>query len=263
MSSTSEVFSAFIEASKAIDELPKVRADLEAAQSLAEETEHKLRGERDQNNLLQNTLASLRADLSAREADLAQATKSRDELKAVVDLVRGSLPALPVAPSPNDRPSDMPAGPLSEASTEQGSSATDPTPWGQHNVGASGSSADTGPQEQSKPSHIETSENSGAGGWQGLRDADPTSIATANAPQPANADSPIAGTTTGQVSEDRETLGGRVWTVDDSVSAEPSPRPYANYPYWEKPSSMPWPQYIALGGAKPPWYDAENKPAQF
>lgn len=133
--STAAVFNAFIEASQALKDLPKVRADLDAAQALASETESKLNTERDHSNNLQATLDNVRANLAAKEAELAQATFRSNTLQTVVDTIRGALPSMPVAASSHDRPSDMPDTVVaSEASSTQApaQSDMDPTTTGSH-----------------------------------------------------------------------------------------------------------------------------------
>jgi hypothetical protein len=90
-SSTSAVFAAFIEADTALRELPKVRADLDAAHSLIDETNASLTAEREAKAKLEAELAQAKADLASREAALSAATFRGDKATQLLDGLRGLL----------------------------------------------------------------------------------------------------------------------------------------------------------------------------
>lgn len=94
---TNAVFAAFIEADKALKELPEVRAKLETTEAVLAEADADIAAKAKLIADREARIAQLEADLAAKEAALTDATKSRDEHANLLHGLRGLLGASPVA----------------------------------------------------------------------------------------------------------------------------------------------------------------------
>jgi len=91
MSVQNEMFTVFVEAGKALEELPRVRADLEAAQDLLSEANATLTHRDATIAALQSILEGAQAQTKSLEAELAQATFRERAAKEAVNAIRSLL----------------------------------------------------------------------------------------------------------------------------------------------------------------------------
>lgn len=252
----------FAEAGNALEALPKVRADLEAAQALIDETNERLKAEQDLVQQRDAELASLRATLAQREADLTSATFRNEQSQKLLQGLRGLLgsdrdsdrsvqPEVTQAPAPTQEgQSDM--DPTSDgAITDTKSTVGTPDVWPNgdvhHNSERSEDQPHTQPTEvansaiQPNPSapHADSpATNSGTSaeahpadstGVEGQRDSGFTTAPYAS-----------------QTTADPATAAGNGASVN-------SPKLYADARPGDKPWNVTWAEFVAGGGHAPLW----------
>lgn len=260
----STLLDGLIEAATAMRELPKVQADLEAAQSLASETETKLTAEQNKTALLQSTIDALRAEIASKEAALADATFRHDNLAKVVDAIRGALPqpVVPVAPEPAGS-----AAAVTEPVEAQGQSEQSPTSSTDHSASSTEPSLQTAPgTDVSAQENVAGTSNPAPAPEVAQPSPLPTSP-TESSGTPVTEVGPSPTTNSGpSAAEDREPQGeaqsGPLLSAQqpesNTTQLGSNDKPYANAPYWRKPVGMTWAEWAAAGGEVPAWITDHN-----
>ena len=218
----SEMLKAFVEAGNALEQLPKVQADLEAAEQLATETASQLNAEQLKVADRNARIAELEAALSAKEAELAQATFRAASLESVVSAIRGALPDLRVDPDPVSEREPMPNPVTTEATT----STENPTP--------------APSQAEAVASMPETSAN------------------PAPAPEVAEPVGSDPFPEPGPTAEAHTSTDGAPTAPTSTPEPDTAARdlPYLGNAYWRKPMDMTWHDWASKGGDVPDWvYD--------
>jgi hypothetical protein len=229
--SHAELFNGLLEAGRALEELPQVRAELDKVKADFDEAERMLI---DQDRKLANeaaTIANLREMLATREAELASATFREAEASAKINNLRAILgtgePVPVVATEPVGQP---------QAAASQG----------EFNADAVGSE----PKAQTIDEYVKPPEG-------------PTTTYIGPAAPLSGPDSQA--TTYGVVEEGEFVSHDPESTsvcIDDPTNA-PLPKPYADRPHWQKPSAMSWEEWTEKGGDTPYWWPKEAGQAAF
>lgn len=230
---TVNLMKAFAEAGSAMEELPKTRADLEAANSLLNETNERLNAERATTEALRATIAQLEADLSAKEAALADATKSSQQREALLDGLRALLGS-----NRGDSRNDAAAVTVAVPSQPQ------EEPLGND-------SNITGPSVEASSNTDQKSTESGAASADTLADLE---VAAPPVPlQPSNlaSDSPASTASSTDPTESEATeLAPQTGDADSQR--------YDGRDFMSKPANMSWREFGSLGGVIPYWvYDLD------
>ena len=232
-SNHAELFNTFLEAGKAMEELPKVQAenaklvaDYNEAMALASNYEDKI-------NALNTFVEGLKTKLSAREAELASATFREAELQKAVDTIRSLL--------------GVHTSSVGDSGVGQSQAVESPTPLEAGYGAAEGGSKPTETEPTFTAGPIVEGPTYSEGGF------------TTAGPLPS-ADSPA--TTYGVDSE------GSFTPHDPEPEVVPAPftnpRPYADRPHWQKPGNVSWNEWITKGGERPFWVKEDDfgcKPA--
>jgi hypothetical protein len=100
MPSASALLKSFVEAGNALEQLPKVQADLDETKALAQSYSDDLTSERGTTASLRSKIAELEAAIASKEAALADATFRHEAVSKVLDVIRGALPVHAVLPEP-------------------------------------------------------------------------------------------------------------------------------------------------------------------
>lgn len=265
---TSAVFNAFIEADKALKELPQVRQELEHVSGQLNRTLSQFDAEKSKSNMLAGTIEALKADLAAKEEALKDATFRHKQMAQIVDTIRGVIPV--IAASPSDVPAVSAEGqsdadptkngaspgmnslPIAASVTAQTSdtvssdtSQTDVSPRPTSDSDQTMTQPDTCPAEQPQTEPVVGTQTGNAGA--SADDKGPSGAGPTVAGEPQK-DSPIgsgSGTATSGVA-----------SIQASVGAANPPR--ANAPYWEKPAGMTHERWAELGGRPAPWIERER-----
>ena len=232
----------FAEAGNALEELPKVKADLEAAHSLIDETNEKLTKEQNHTADLNARIAALEAELSAKEAALSDATKSHSESQKLLSGLRDMLGLNSVAhsavqpqdvaaqaeaeaqPQPQAAPApapEAPSAPFAEAHTQASTES-------QPGVSAPTQAPVDTPQTNSGHSDAEA-------GQSALGKPSSTSATTSELPSDANS--------TGVASQA---------DVENTQSSADRLR-YNNQQPWQKPADITWRTFREGGGSVGYW----------
>jgi hypothetical protein len=253
MSNHAELFNGLLEAGKALEELPQVKADLNTIKAVADQLKHNLDDTQLEVMERDETIAKLKADLAAREAELASATFREAEASAKINNLRailGTSEPMPVVAT--DHVSEpivcAKTGGLCEGLTE-------PAP------AAEGGSK---PNEAEYHAEIFAPYNGTDSLGRVWKDGKLAEIAQtagngSSSPLPG-LDSPA--TTYGVVDQ-----GQFVSHNPEPSMAEIAPipaKPYADRPHWQKPSNMTWESWIDGGGERPYWMEKTDlgyKPA--
>lgn len=234
---TASVFAAFIEADKALKELPSVKADLEAAHGLIDEAHAEIEAKAKAIADATARIAQLEADLAAREAALADATKSRDEASNLLSGLRGLLGvSVPHAPEVTHETVVNPTNPAPSIAPEPSVNGE------QHGADAHTASAasfeavantSAMPNDSTFPADIRDSHTELTAG-QGA--TDPTMMAKVE-----STTEPSHGT-------------DLISTADSAPNPTEVPvTPIESLPYRRKPSDMTWGAWSALGHNVPFW----------
>lgn len=214
--SSVELLKSFAEAGNALEELPKVRADLEAAHSLIDETNAKLNAEQSHTATLAEKIASLEAALAVKEAALSDAMFRHGELAKVVEVIRGVIPSVQRPAEPEHSPTNV--------TTEAPQS---PTPANNNEPAGTSSQVPTGHET---PTVSQSSQNL--------------------TPQPE----PYEGALQERLHDSsRDTNSGPSAEAPHSGSTSPTKGRYHNMEYWLKPRDMTWDDFAAEGGNVPEW----------
>lgn len=219
------IFQAFIEAQKAMDELPAVEAELAKTKSELETTHHSLDDAELRAMALEDELTALKKLFDAKEEALAAATFREQEVAhklAVIQSVIGIPTPTPVVVERNPIAAE---GRTETVATEtvQGQGA-EGGPTMSHSDNA-GQTSETGPSA-SPQSGVSTDPATDQ------RDADPTAH---NTQGEGALGSTIAGNTgaSGTINTERR-------------------------PYWRKPADQSWADWTAAGNEPAPWLDREH-----
>lgn len=217
-----EMLNAFIEAGSALQELPKVRAELEqsvtANRTLADRVEaaefHALE--------LDDEISRLRADLAKREVELADVTFRHGEAEKVIASVRSLLPGLAA-------PTEAPAPTVTQSDDASGEAPTQDNAETREVQGMHGTYEVFPDELVSAMPYLKTPEH--------IREP-----ATDEAPAPT---------------EDKEPATD---PVDLDVTALDVAREYIarNGIYVNKPSFLTWAEWANLGGDVPYWVSDRN-----
>lgn len=262
--SASQLFDVFVEAKSALEELPKVKADLAESQALAQSYADDLTNRDSLVNDLQAQLAFVKSDLADKEAVLARVTFQHETLRSAIGAINDTVRSV------SDRPVSEPvAEPVPQpVSFELGQSVTDPT--------ASATST--------TESHSATTANAGSDSANGssTSNAEPDRpLAQPNASDGDNSpDKSIASVDDGskdgtpsptpsQVKEDREPVGESTHTTSGETDMKPSEahstgstsaptptmndKPYLGWGSHRKPHAVTWGDFERLGGYRPHW----------
>ena len=249
MTNHAELFNTFLEAGKAMEELPKVRAEADELHTKVDELKT-LNGSLEYTILERDDeIIRLKADLARREAELASATFRAEQSQKALDTIRGYL----------DFNSDRMGADVVEANAKAAGAGADfgqpkaveiPDRFDDNGKPIAGA-AEGGPEPkpEAKP---ET--------WWKKEQADNAEILAKTFPdEPAAAPLPSAdsqGTTSGgETAADRH--GYDVATPPVSEVAA-NPLPYAGRPHWQKPNTITWGDWQAKGGEVPHWYMKED-----
>lgn len=236
--SASAVFEAFIEASKALEELPAVKIQLANITSDRDGALHQLEAAESVIKSHEDEIAALKAQLEAKEASLADATFRHKEVSGALDNIKSVLsslvPPTPVVVTPIE------ASPAPEPAT-LGESVSTPSTEVSPSSSAISTSVETqdtvpGANEQDqrafppdyRPSHTELSNPSAVTG---------TNSGTSPSAIDETAASPVSAST--------------------PTTSTPEPR-HDNEAYWLKPDSMTWDQWALLGGQPAPWVSSSH-----
>lgn len=246
---TNTVFEAFIEADKAMKELPAIREELATTQfELATVKKHSddlaydlMCRERD--------LEQIKAALAAREAELASATFREQEIRAKHEALR-SLLATGLTTTEVAKPAEV--NPTSvevsgwEASTSDTQASSQPTP-----------SDPIGNQIAANEGQSAADPTDGADAP--LTNTQSTSAEHQSAMKPNNAESASAANPAEAVAhmgEGQQTASGSTTNGTPGAQAASSPNtplPFAGRLYTSKPDGMEWGYWIVNGGEPVPW----------
>lgn len=248
-----DVFAAFIEADKALKELPAIREELAKTQNNLEGASHELDARAQTIREHEEEIAKLRAFLAAREAELARATFRADAVEAKHRALRGILGSSDdsVVAVDGALTSAQITEEVVEANRKAGSVSADPTtpPVGlMENIGHS-----------VQHLHVESSSIANTAPKSGQSDVDPTSPSpdmamNGTSPEPHSENSTSA---LGPSSKDSAEPASRV-LLSESASESASPTlAFTGRPHHSKPHGMEWGYWIVNGGEAPYWYDAD------
>jgi hypothetical protein len=234
-----ELLKSFAEAGAALEQLPKVQADLEAAHSLIDETNAKLHSEQDRSAQLRAEMEKVRAELAQREADLAQAMFRHNEAQKVIDSIRGVLPSVAGNADHHADASVTDNAPATTRGQDQGQ--------GQSDVG------------ESAPDHAPQSGNQSAP-TSNAAHTEGESVGASTTPGEATHNTPSNPSDGQSQSTERTdpTVPESSANTNAGHSAEGEHRPaqsrqYEGSGYWAKPSDMTWNDFAAKGGLVPSW----------
>ena len=240
----------FAEAGNALELLPKVQADLGAAHSLIDEVNSKLISEQSKTSLLQSTIETLQAELAAKEAALADATKSLDNRDSTIAAVHKLLGVV-VQPAPE---------PVAATNTTEGDQ------MGNADAPADDTQTTTASETHSAAEQSETSAEAPA-------TVHPETSSPSAPPQPAPGQSSNTESTTnpGAAPEGEHTPTTNAGPSDgadaDGLAYQrqnaPETPDYSRTPYWAKPSTITYSEFKAHGGLVPDWIEDEAKQAAF
>lgn len=228
MSANAELFNVFVEAKQALEELPVVRADLKAAHELIDETNAKLTDKANEFANAQNELASLRATLAQREAEVSDLTFRHGEAQKVIEGVRSLIPGLrstitDAVDSVGDKVKESTLS--NESKSPPSPDASLETSHPAHHAPSGGDAS----QSQASPPAPE----------QGYPSQHGDGTPLAPAPTPPSND--------GHSGEDKP---------------EPAPAPalpYVGQEHWRKPHDISWSRFGEGGGEVPGWvWDRES-----
>lgn len=246
------IFDTFIAAKKALDELPAARAELAKLQidlelergmvSIADEEAAKAKAE----------IANLKAQLMAKEVELASATFRDKQSQETLDSLRGLL-GIHVGSVSSDN------APMSEASvTEaQPSPVTEPVESGsQSEVGKLfvDSVPSTTVSANEKAIKANTADSTAGHYPEAVNDAQLNP--TPQSPYAADSTAGDAGHYPEALPSDAESKPRSIPTPTNSPEIES--KPYADRRYWQKPSNLIWSQWINGGGEKPHWMTSKE-----
>ena len=225
-----ELFNGLLEAGRALEELPLVKAeldrikgDLTVAEGMIDEQASTLSAKVDE-------IARLTRELAAREAELASATFRAEQSQKALDTIRGYLDFNSDRMGAVDASVGQPQAVVSQSESE-------PTP-----AAEGGSKPIT--EESALLSHDFTKHEGETIG----------TVMEPSAPLPS-ADS--QGTTYGgETAADRH---GYDVATPPAPEVAANPLPYSGRPHWQKPSIVTWYDWINGGGDKPYWWtDADD-----
>lgn len=234
-----ELLKSFAEAGAALEQLPKVQADLEAAHSLIDETNAKLHSEQDNSTRLRAEMEHVRAELAQREADLAQAMFRHNEAQKVIDSIRGALPSVAAVADHSADASVTNSAPATTRGQDQGQgqSDADPTP-----------TVTRTESPTSEAGHTESTSGS-------------QTEAMPSQPNPGEATHNTSGNPSDAPTQSTEKTGPTApessanTNAGSSGSDEPKSdrRQYEGSGYWAKPADMTWNDFASKGGLVPGW----------
>lgn len=256
MTKHSEIFGAFVEAQRALDELPEAKQRIENLESNLNDVHEKLT-DRDstiatQNETIDRLMAQLGEALKQRDDATFRELEARDQLESVVKVIRGAVVATNTAEEFLNPPKPVEPEPTSEVSWrmtnsgDEGQSDVDPTSatslvYAQDGLlnpaptvssvidtDVNTSPSDVGQTDPTLSSYSSEQESNGSGQSDGP-------FVSSEAEQPATVPSPST--------DD---------TAERTAAASP-PRPYENMHYWLKPSHMTWKEWGDKGGDIPKW----------
>jgi hypothetical protein len=246
VTNTGDIFAAFIEADKAIKELPAVREELELTKVDLELTKEERAAAQSKAELLASTIDQLRAELATKEAALAEAMFLRESAESKLAVIASILP------SPDRGPV---AGASLEAVTKPKEDttnvSTDPTP-------TSANSTDT-PQLVAAPetaTHETVADYTTASTSAELASEAssthiyPTEVANTatHTSLPTVSHGPTASSTP---AHDGSPVGPHSpMTSQHDTSAH---KPYLGWSYWERPDHITMERFAELGGSVPSW----------
>jgi len=208
------VFDAFIEADKAIKELPSLREELARRNADYDDALRIMDEDNQRINRLTQQLETLQLTLASREVALKDATFREAEVSKVLDTIRLLVP---MPPAPEPVAVEQPVSVAGEVTHTE--NYADPLPV-------------STPTEAPTTSTV-TSEASGNGGAASEDYASPNRFPTVSDTHDGGV-YPVHG----------ETAAG---------SIQPSDRPYINQSYWHKPDTMSWGEWCRGGGENAPW----------
>lgn len=230
----SELFNVFVEAQNALNELPEIRekhaklqADHEAAEKLIEELDQAKRQR-------EADIADLQAKLSAKEAELAQATFRERSVTSALETVRGIIGGA-VPQSASNEPSVGHSAP--EVTQPQGERAADPTP-------------------SVEPQHVTVSTSSAAASdtanGVGETDGQRAMGESVHSPSGETSHTPAPSTTAGETNAEtgNNATGESTPTASETGHASHAPM---DTRYWHKPRTMTYREWQAQGGEVPEW----------
>ena len=262
---TNTVFEAFIEADKAMKELPAIREELDHTKEALATSNDEVIGLLDKLHASQVALENLKASLSAREAELAHATFRADAVEAKHRALRSIL-------SSGDDLLVAVDGALTETAPRSDNEtvfpASNPQSPGPTGSLSSGSGSELRGQSEDNPTpneatmagqSISTAQGNGDIVSLGQSDADPTSPTPATngtslAPQPENPTS-----APGPLSNPSVDAGESGMFIGEPASPSPSASPllaFSGQPSTRKPEGMEWGYWIVNGGEAPLWMSA-------
>lgn len=257
--SASQLFDVFVEAKSALEELPKVKADLAESQALAQSYADDLTNRDTRISDLARQLEQLQAAHATKEAELARITFQHQTLRAAIGSINDTVRSVSDRPVSEPVAEPVPQPVAGEASSERGQSAADPTasqtqPLESQSAN-SAETLDTAKTENTdRPLAPENASSSAI-----TSDANTASMAP-NGSQ-AGTDSP-----TPSPMEDREGSGEAAVattpkptpqtenaTSAPGTSSDPSAKPYLHWTSNRKPHAVTWGEYERLGGYRPHW----------
>ena len=269
VTNTGDIFAAFIEADKAIKELPAVREELELTKVDLELTKGDLDTTKGKVDLLSGTIDALRAELAQKEAALAEAMFLRKDAESKLAAIASILPSRDPVPAAGpsveavttnnqkdssvadpinatirdgvgDEESSAIAQPLTElsATSSEGQRDTDPTVTASHPVNESSGKPAVTPSGSKEPNPTEVANSA-------TPDVNPISSLSTQADPVHNQSGPTAnyGTPVPTPTNAPTTNAG---SADRKL-------PHEGQPYWMKPTSMALTEFQSLGGIVPEW----------
>lgn len=255
------IFQAFIEAQKAMDELPAVEAELAKTKSELETT-HRAWDESELKAMsLEDELKALRATLATKEEALAAATFREQEVAHKLAVIQ-SVIGLPKQSEPVVVPVVAPLAAEGRTETseggEKGQGAEGPTGTGNGSEMNSQFATDVSAQGQGDmgPTHVaneqvsQTSAETASGSVAVERGADPTSDQRDADP---TQDHSVGLTGNQSHGADQSTAPSPVNTETSDHVGKANRRPY-----WRKPSDQSWADWTAAGNEPAPWLDREH-----
>jgi hypothetical protein len=253
--SASQLFDVFVEAKSALEELPKVKADLEAAQQLATETETKLSNRIEYIDEITRMLGETRVALAAREAELARVTFQHETLRSAIGAINDTVRSVSDRPvsEPVAEPVSQPVSEASQGQSAAGESSNASSPVTEDHVMTAETPADASQGNLDRPLAPENASTT----------AKPQMAEDTTTPGgPAGTHSP----TDSPTKEDREPMGEAAATTmpkpipqtesdmsTHGTSSNHSAKPYLGWGSHRKPHNVTWGEFERLGGYRPHW----------
>lgn len=257
-----DMFNAFTMAQKAMDELPVVQAELAQAKEALLTSNDEVIRLRDELTKWRLDHTSLQNKLSAREAELAQATFREQEVRSKHEALRAVLVAgLGSVDHKAGEVSTQTQGgaqenPTEAAASSEGSVSADPTKsaptTAEQSTSTSQTNGDTSGQSDADPTHTAASQAGATTPASAFsKNAEPLVDAPSN-PAPEVADHMGEGQNRGSASTIDGSANGQGVSNKASVDTH-TDLAFTAHPYHSKPDGMEWGYWIVNGGEPAPW----------